>query len=58
MAPISTAVTHTSPSPWAKCPSPTENSAPLNGDWQQEFGTLGELFDIKVPTVFAWRQGA
>src|SRR2546426_236231 len=28
VAPISTAVTHTSPSPWAKWPSPVENNAP------------------------------
>src|SRR6266487_663738 len=49
VAPISTAVMQTSPSPWAKCPSPVENSAPLRYTGRKSFEPAVNCFTSKFP---------
>ena len=49
VAPISTAVTQTSPSPWAKWPSPVENSAPLAKTGRNSLAPLVNCLTSKLP---------
>src|SRR3984893_1152445 len=49
VAPISTAVTQTSPSPWAKCPSPVENSPPSLNTGRNSFAPLVNCLTSKLP---------
>src|SRR5260221_395366 len=49
VAPISTAVTQTSPSPCAKCPSPVENRPPSWNTGRNSFAPLLSCFTSKLP---------
>src|SRR5687767_14709871 len=49
VAPISTAVTQTSPSPWAKWPSPVEKSAPSTATGSSSFEPFVSCFTSKLP---------
>src|ERR1700739_4182982 len=49
VAPISTAVTHTSPSPCAKCPSPVEKRPPSLKTGRNSFEPLVNCLTSKLP---------